>query len=385
MAIGGTGGFAVASGTVQQLAAGALAGGTLSLGYGAQTFATAGRQNGSVTVAFETDGSGTSGLGTLSLGTQTVQLTGDVYRLAVGSLTAGGELKLAAIREGETFASKNVAVSNVADSTDRFSDDLVAAVGATTGTVTATGTTAPIAAGSTAVSGLSVGYGGTTASAGTVAGTAAIEFKSSGQAGTGLGFATPVVGSATVAVSGEIYRLAVGSLSATSVNFGVVREGGTLKSGTISVSNVALDSDRFSDDLAAAVVSTPGSVSVTGAVQRLSAGATQADAFTLGFNGSTGEAGLVSGTVVVGFTSLGQVGTGLLDATPLVGSASVQVSGTVYRQGALTLDGGSVASQGAGAKVTPMMPPTAITSTVPAVTMLWASSSKTRLVCTHPP
>ena len=90
----------------------------MSLGFGGTSFQTAGRQTGSVTVGFETDGTGTSELATLSLGTQTVQLTGDVYRLAVGSLTAGGTVSLGAIREGGTFAARNVAVTNVASTAD---------------------------------------------------------------------------------------------------------------------------------------------------------------------------------------------------------------------------------------------------------------------------
>jgi hypothetical protein len=156
-AIAGTAGFAIGNGMVQQLEAGSLAAGTLNLSFGGRTFQTAGRQAGSVDVGFETDGTGTSGLGTLSLGTQTVRLSGEVYRLAVGSLTGGSWVTLNAIREGGTFADKDVAVTNVASSADVFSDDLVAAVGLTTGTVTGSGTTTAIAAGATAFSGLSVG------------------------------------------------------------------------------------------------------------------------------------------------------------------------------------------------------------------------------------
>jgi autotransporter-associated beta strand protein len=343
-AIGGTGGFAVASGVVQQLGAGSLASGTLSLGFGGTVFNAAGRQAGSVNVGFETDGAGTSGLGRLSLGNQTVQLVGDVYRLAVGSLGGGGVVQLNAIREGGTFGEKSVAVSNVASAEDRFSDDLVAAVGATTGTVTAVATPAVVAAGETVGNGLRVGYGGTTASAGAVSGTAVIEFKSSGQSGTGLGVVDAAVRSGTVTVSGEIYRLAVGSLGAASVDLGAIRERGAFTPRTIAVSNVAASNDGFSDDLAAAVVSTPGNVSVVGGVERLSAGSSSASALTLGFAGDVGAAGVVSGTVVVGFTSLGQIGTGLAAVSPLVGSGSVQVSGTIYREAVLTLNGTDAAS-----------------------------------------
>jgi hypothetical protein len=46
----------------------------------------------------------------------------------------------------------------------------------------------------------------------------------------------------------------------------------------------------------------------------------------------------VSGTAVIGFTSLGRAGTDLLDATPVVGSGSVAVSGAIYREALLTLN-----------------------------------------------
>jgi len=60
-----------------------------------------------------------------SAGTATVNVTGNVYRKAVGSV-GGGPLDLAAIREGGTFASKTVTVANTAI-TDGFSDDLAVA------------------------------------------------------------------------------------------------------------------------------------------------------------------------------------------------------------------------------------------------------------------
>jgi hypothetical protein len=47
---------------------------------------------------------------------------------------------------------------------------------------------------------------------------------------------------------------------------------------------------------------------------------------------------------VIGYTSLGRVGTELADATPLAAGGSVQLSGTIYREAVLTLNGTSTAS-----------------------------------------
>ena len=164
--VAGTNGFGAGEVSVQQLGAGSLAAGTLSLGLGRAAFNSAGRQTGSVTVGFATDGNGTSGLATLALGAQTVQLSGDVYRLAVGSLGGGGAVTFNAIREGGTFGIRNVAVTNAASSADAFSDNLVASIATTGGGVTGSGTTGVLAAGATDAGGLSVGYTGSTAVAG---------------------------------------------------------------------------------------------------------------------------------------------------------------------------------------------------------------------------
>ena len=123
--------------------------------------------------------------------------------MAVGSLVASN-INLGAIREGSLFASKGVVVSNVGSSEDAFTDDLVAAVGATTGSVTATSTMGRVAAGTTDSGVFSVGYGGSTSTAGTVSGTAGVLFQSSGQVGTGLGVVNAAVAGGTVVVSGEL-------------------------------------------------------------------------------------------------------------------------------------------------------------------------------------
>jgi autotransporter-associated beta strand protein len=331
--VAGSSGFGVGTGSVRRLAAGSVAVGTLSFGLGGGTFATAGRQKGSVTVGMETDGTGTSGLGTLAVGTQTVQLVGDVYRLAVGSLGNGGAVRLGAIRENEAFADKKVAVTNAASSEDGFSDDLIAAVGATTGGVSASGNTGRVAAGSANSTALSVGYTGNTAAAGRVSGTALVSFRSVGREVSALEEVDAAVRGATVEVSGEVYRLAVGSLSTTTFNLGNIRAKDAVVAGSLTLLN-ATATDGYSDLLHYSTSADASGFGVSGGSAVLSAGSTAQLGITYR---DLSAAGPRTGTLTVGLTSVGRTGTELADVT--LASRTVSVAATVYREAVLTLDG----------------------------------------------
>jgi hypothetical protein len=115
--------YSVATGTFGLIAAGTTGAGALSVNLGNGATAVAGKQTGSVTVNFFTDGTGTSGLATVQNGSQTVNMTGYVYRLASGSLVSDA-LTLPAVREGTAFTSGTVAVRNVARSDDGYSEKL---------------------------------------------------------------------------------------------------------------------------------------------------------------------------------------------------------------------------------------------------------------------
>jgi ABC-type oligopeptide transport system substrate-binding subunit len=88
---------------------------------------TAGTTTGVVSVGYFSDGTGTTGGPLLSTGSSLVTVTGDVYRLAVGTLDTMS-IDLGNIRQGGTFALSDVVVRNAAVSSDVFSDDLGAVI-----------------------------------------------------------------------------------------------------------------------------------------------------------------------------------------------------------------------------------------------------------------
>ncbi|NBV86166.1 MAG: choice-of-anchor D domain-containing protein, partial [Verrucomicrobia bacterium] len=325
------------SGSVTQLAAGGTSASALTLGFGSTTFSTVGVKTGTVSVGFETDGTGISGLGTLSVGTQAVQLSGTVYRLAEGSL-GSSTLTLASVREGQAFGAGTLTVYNVAGN-DGFSEKLDVTVGVSSGSATVVnGTLGLLAAGSSNASTLRVSLSNT-ASAGIQTGTVSVNYLSNGSGTSGL--AAIGNGSQQVSVSGTVYRLAVGSLSASgSVNLGAVRIGQTFTSQSLNVFNTAPSGDGFSDDLSAAISVGGTAFVVSGSVTRLAAGSSSLAGLTVSA-GSSASAGSLSATATVTYTSLGQLGTGLLNAAPLVSSNSLSLTGVVYRQASVALNGGS--------------------------------------------
>jgi hypothetical protein len=130
--LAGTSGFGAGTGSVSLLAAGSSTSGALTLGLGTNPFLTAGVQTGTFTVAYQTDGVGTSELAAIEAGSQTLNLSGTVYRLATGTLNANA-LTLAAVREGGTFGSGTLSVSNASRGDDGYSEKLNVSLGSTSG------------------------------------------------------------------------------------------------------------------------------------------------------------------------------------------------------------------------------------------------------------
>ncbi|MEI6712446.1 MAG: autotransporter-associated beta strand repeat-containing protein [Verrucomicrobiota bacterium] len=325
------------TGSVSLLAAGSLQSGTLGVSVPLGLTGSVGVKTGSVVVDFQTDGTGTSGLTASSIASGTVNLTGTVYRKAVGAL-ASGTLSLGAIREGGTFTTSALTVQNTASS-DGFSDDLVAAISTVSSGIVASGTSSAISTGSSNSSSLQVNYSGSSASAGAISGTVGVSYTSRGQTGTGLSDVAPVTASDTVAVSGSIYRLAQGGLSSGTVTFGNIRIGSSFSSGTISVTNTAAN-DTFSDRLRVFESGNVGGFTIIGGSQTLNAA--QSGTFSIGLSASPTAIGTTGGTVSFGLVSLGQTGTGLSDVLLGVQSLNVVVTGNVYRMGSGVLSSGTV-------------------------------------------
>ncbi|MEY5026926.1 MAG: hypothetical protein RLZZ244_2454, partial [Verrucomicrobiota bacterium] len=170
--------------------------------------------------------------------------------------------------------------------------------------------------------GLSVGYAGSTASAGAVSGSAVVTYTSRGQAGTGLGDVAAEVASQSVGLSGRIYRLAQAGLGGGgTLDLGSVHAGGTFAGVAVEVRNTAL-ADGYSDLLRATVA---GAGLASGTLT-LEAGRT--GQMWIGSGVSTATEGDILQSVTLGLTSVGNVGTGLVDVS--LGGQSVMLSGLVY-------------------------------------------------------
>jgi hypothetical protein len=170
--------------------------------------AAAGNVNGTVGVNFASDGSGTSGLGSTALPSQSVGVTGviqaagNVFRLASPSAAAPNPVDFGNVRVGSS-ATQALAITNSAPN-DGFSERLNASIGGATGGVTAGGAFSLL--GPQATNNTSLVVGIDTASAGARSGSATITLASDGSGTSGLGV-TPLP-SQNVNVSGAVYRLA---------------------------------------------------------------------------------------------------------------------------------------------------------------------------------
>ena len=192
----GVSGAATASGTISQLGAGQTDTADLTVGLDSSA---AGVRSGNVTIGFVSDGSTST-----TLPSQSVQVTGTVYREATSSVSAPANLVFHIGDPGLAHLS----VQNTA-AIDGFSEKLRATTTGVAGGLTgATGSTGLIAAGGTDGSDLSVSF--STAQAGTVSGSVTVDLQSDG---TGTdGFATDELGTTAVAVSATVDNYAQAAL-----------------------------------------------------------------------------------------------------------------------------------------------------------------------------
>jgi hypothetical protein len=323
----GTTGGASASGSIDNLAAQASDSTSLVVGLGNADTSTAGARSGTATIGLESDGSGTSGIaGNVALGTQTVNVTGNVYRLAQGSASPDpvnfGNVHL------NDAVSQSLTVSNTA-ANDGFSEGLNASFGATSGDANNNGGAVNVlAAGGADASAMAVGID--TGSAGAKTGTVVVNYASDGTGTSGL--AAIGAGSQSVEVSGAVYRLASAQINnAGSFSFGNVHVGDAVSQALSITNNVA--SDGFSEALDASFGgSSDARISTTGSIGLLGAGSTDTTGMVIGVN--TAAAGNVSGTATVLFASNGAGTSGLgitsLPSQDVVVSAAV-VEGAVFR------------------------------------------------------
>jgi hypothetical protein len=295
----------------------------------------AGARSGSVTLSFESDGTGTSGLGTLALADRTVDVTGNVYQVAEGRLDTA-PLNFGTVQVGQ-IVNRTLAITNAATGPLGFVEDLNASFGAVSGIgagrITGTGSVNGLGAGFTDAGSMTVSVN--TATVGTVDGAIAIDYVSAGAVGgVSNGLGELAVGSDSFGVSGEIE--ATGTVIATAaprvdtpqpVDLGSARVGDAALSAALSVTNVATGGDQAALN---ATIAGSGPVTAAGSFDLLDPGATDGTSLTVGIG--TAVAGALSGTATLGFVSdASNVGGCEPDCALTLPSQDVTVTGNVYQ------------------------------------------------------
>jgi hypothetical protein len=336
---GSTGAVTTSGAGVSLLNPGATNNTGLSVGLNTTT---AGAKIGTVTVAYQSDGTGTTGGAPVGVRTQTIDVNGNVFRLAAAGTI--GAVNFGAVHVGDTV-NQALTIQNTA-AADGFSEKLNASFGATSDArITTSGAVNLLAAGASNTTSMVVGLN--TAAAGTVNGTARVNFQSDGT-GTS-GFAATGIGSQDVGVSGDIqttaavFRLAQPSAhSPEPVTLGNVRVGAVAQQ-ALTISNLA-PNDGFSEKLNASIGGATAGVTATGAFTLLAPGApgnaaaTNTTSLVVGLD--TTSAGAKVGTAAITLVSDGTGTSGL--GTTSLGTQTVNVSGNVFRLANPTLNTSAV-------------------------------------------
>jgi hypothetical protein len=203
--MGGTTGGVTATGSFTSLGAGQTNNSDLVVGINT---ATAGSKSGTATINLTSNGTGTSNLGNTPLTSQTVNVTGNVFRLANPSAHSPEPVDFGIVHVGDTLQ-QALTITN-GSPVDGFSESLNAAIGNPTGSATTNnGSFTGLAPRGTNDTSLVVGMN--TSTAGVKSGTATITLTSNGAGSSGLGL-TPL-GSQIVNVQAQVNNFAVADLA----------------------------------------------------------------------------------------------------------------------------------------------------------------------------
>lgn len=326
-----SGGAVSDDGSVNQLAAGGFSIGDIRVGVDTTN---AGAISGTVTLGMQSDGEGTSGLGTFDLTSRDIQVAGNVYRIAEAQLNSA-PLNFGTVQVGEAV-SQTLSFSNIATGPAGFVEDLMVSFGATSGTgagqISGSGSIGGLVAGGTDSSSMVVTVN--TAVAGTILGNIAIDYASAGTVGgiiTGLEVLS--LGSELYPVSGVIDAVAhvVDQASpqintVTPIDLGNVRVGDVSPEAIVSVSNLASGNDQAALN---ATISGDGTITAEGAFDLLAPGATNDTDLTVGMQ--TSMAGAVAGTATLGLVSdASNIGGCEPNCQLTLASQTVAVTGGIY-------------------------------------------------------
>jgi PEP-CTERM motif len=334
--------------------------------------ATAGLKNGTATINFQSDGTGTSGLGITNLASQNVTVTGAVYNMANGNATPNGTIALGNFRVGQPGGvapqSQGIAITNTI--AGPFTESLgVASASVNNAAFNLTNTIGGnlVVAGSTTNNALNIARTG--GSAGVNTGTIAIQYTSDGAGTSGLAAINSNVQNITVNATG--YNTAVGNASPNGTitlgNFRVGQPGGVApQSQGIAITNTV--AGPFTESLGVASASVNNAAfNLTNAIGSglVAAGATTNNALNIARTG--GSAGVNSGTIAIQYTSDGTGTSGLAAINSNAQNITVNATGyntavgSAAPNGTITLGSFRVGQPGG---VAPQNQGIAITNTV---------------------
>ena len=289
---------------------------------------TAGAKTGTAALGLVSDGAGINSLGQTALTGQTVNISGNVYRLAEATVDNPLAFAFGNVHVGDT-ASQAVSVTNSATA-DAYSESLNASFGTASDAriLQNLGSVSQLAAGDTDNSAMVVSIN--TSAAGSVNGTQTLNFASDGTGTSDLG----ITGlpsqdlNVTASITAGVFRLANPLVNnAQPLAFGNFREGDAVTSQTLSITN-AVPNDGFSESLNGSVGGTSGGVTTnSGSFNLLAAADTDNSAISVAIDTST--AGDKAGNATLDFVSDG-TGTSELGQTALA-SQDVAVTGQVFR------------------------------------------------------
>jgi hypothetical protein len=292
----------------------------------------AGTRGGSVTLNYQTDGTGSSGLGTASAGSQVINVSGDVYQAASGQINSL-PLNFGTVQVGQAV-SQILSISNAATGAAGFVEDLNASFGASSGIgsslISGVGSINGLVASATNASGMTVSVD--TSAAATVNGTIAVNFASAGAVGgTSNGLGTYDLGSVDYGVQGLIQANVINTASPvinnSPINLGNVRIGATSPTALVSVSNQATTAPQAALN---ATISGNGPIDAGGSFNLLNPGGTNNTDLQVGMN--TASAGAINGTATIAFVSdASNVGGCAPNCQLSLPNQDVSVSGAVYR------------------------------------------------------
>ena len=293
-AFSGFTGSASGSGSI----AGRIAG-TSNTGSGSMSVAlntsTSGAKSGSAVIVYQTAGAvagASNGLGVAAAGTQTINVSGNVYAPAVAQLGTPS-VSFGIVRVGDSVAPAHVSVSNTASGA--LTDTLRATLSGGASPFSAGGTASGIAAGGLNTSSLTVGLN--TSAAGIFNSSALVSYTSQNPE-----MADLALGTSTVTLAAQVNNLAATTLAKNSgagsfsgaalsytLNFGTVQLGGSGGQAILSLSNSAsgpADALSGSFDLSALQPGDPFSLSGFSSFNALAAGSS-IGGLTVGFNGAS--------------------------------------------------------------------------------------------------